>query len=255
LFLWSALSYKVLLKKPVRTWHIMLAHLAAAGPGRVIPGGAGYLSFGTLFLTKQGLKLPQALAVAVTNNLAGFLVNTVVLSIIFAINPDLLRSLNLSSRTLFVIVLVITAVATAVVLARRSKRLKKGTKGTGKELMLLWRRVRTEPQTAISLVSVMLATIATNGLMLYFAAHAVGLELPFGSAIVTISAGVALGSLLPTPGGVGGVEAGLIACMYALGFDLQLATSAALLFRFASYIEPFLPGVAAYFYLRKKRLF
>jgi undecaprenyl-diphosphatase len=105
-----------------------------------------------------------------------------------------------------------------------------------------------------ALVLTFLATLLTNGLMLYLAADAVGLQLTMGSAVVAMSTGVALGSLIPTPGGIGGVEAGLIASLYALGFDLHHATAAALLYRFATYALPFIPGIGAYLWLRKSKM-
>ncbi len=254
LFLWGALGYKVLLEKPIRLWHIILAQLSAAGPGRIVPGGAGQLSFGTLFLSKNGLNLAQALAVGVTNNLAGFIVNSLVLIIVFIAKPNLLKSLHLNVKSFVALAVVIGIILIVVLVARKNKRLKKGSNNTGKELKKLWRRLFANPPKLVKLTVIMLATISTNSLMLFLAAKAVGLPLPLSSALVVMSTGVALGSLVPTPGGVGGVEAGLIASMYALGFNLELATSAALLYRAATYLQPFIPGIGAYSYLRKKEL-
>lgn len=254
LFIWSALGYKLLLSTPIKFRHIVLASLASSGPGRVIPGGAGAISIITLFLRKSGLKLSQALAVALMNNLTGLVVNTTVVTVIFLANPNLIASLSVSGKNLIIFCVIIAIIITGIIAAQHSKKLKIGTNNTGKELKKLWLMLLKTSSRFIGLICVMLVNMSTNSLMLYFAAHAVGLQLPLLSALVAMSTGVALGSLIPTPGGVGGVEAGLIVSMHALGFNLEMATSAALLYRAATYLQPFIPGVGAYLHLRSREL-
>ncbi len=60
-----------------------------------------------------------------------------------------------------------------------------------------------------------------------------------------------LGNLLPMPGGVGGVEGGMIASLAAFGVDAGQAVVAVLLYRALTFWLPLLPGVVAYFQLRK----
>jgi uncharacterized membrane protein YbhN (UPF0104 family) len=60
-----------------------------------------------------------------------------------------------------------------------------------------------------------------------------------------------LGNLLPMPGGVGGVEGGMIASFVAFGVDGGLAVVAVLVYRAFSFWLPLIPGVFAYFQLRK----
>jgi uncharacterized protein (TIRG00374 family) len=60
-----------------------------------------------------------------------------------------------------------------------------------------------------------------------------------------------LGNLLPMPGGVGGVEGGMIGALAAFGVDGGLAVVAVLVFRAFTFWLPLVPGVIAYFQLRK----
>jgi uncharacterized protein (TIRG00374 family) len=60
-----------------------------------------------------------------------------------------------------------------------------------------------------------------------------------------------LGNLLPMPGGVGGVEGGLIGALVAFGVDAGLAVVAVLVFRAFTFWLPLIPGVIAFFQLRK----
>ena len=60
-----------------------------------------------------------------------------------------------------------------------------------------------------------------------------------------------LGNLLPMPGGVGGVEGGMIASFVAFGVDAGLAVVAVLIYRAFTFWLPLIPGVIAFFQLRK----
>jgi uncharacterized protein (TIRG00374 family) len=59
-----------------------------------------------------------------------------------------------------------------------------------------------------------------------------------------------LGNLLPIPGGVGGVEGGMIGAYAAFGVDAGLALVAVLVFRAFTFWLPLIPGVIAFFRLR-----
>jgi uncharacterized membrane protein YbhN (UPF0104 family) len=61
-----------------------------------------------------------------------------------------------------------------------------------------------------------------------------------------------LGNLLPIPGGVGGVEGGMIGAFAAFGVDAGLAVVAVLVFRALTFWLPLLPGVIAFFKLRAR---
>ncbi len=60
-----------------------------------------------------------------------------------------------------------------------------------------------------------------------------------------------LGNLLPMPGGVGGVEGGMIGAFAAFGVAGGLAVVAVLVYRAFTFWLPLLPGVLAYFRLRR----
>lgn len=58
------------------------------------------------------------------------------------------------------------------------------------------------------------------------------------------------GNLLPLPGGIGGVEGGMIAAFAAFGVDVGYATVAVLSYRAFSFWLPTIPGAIAYVQLR-----
>ena len=82
---------------------------------------------------------------------------------------------------------------------------------------------------------------------------ALGGSLPIASIAVVYLTGSAIGSILPTPGGIGGVEAALTAGLTAAGLPGAVAVSAVLLFRLLTFWIPVPFGWAALNYLERKQ--
>jgi putative heme transporter len=80
--------------------------------------------------------------------------------------------------------------------------------------------------------------------------HAFGSPPPFTVIWMAYFVGM-LGNLLPLPGGIGGVEGGMIGVLAAFGVDLQLSVAAVLSYRGISFWLPTVPGAIAYFQLRR----
>jgi uncharacterized membrane protein YbhN (UPF0104 family) len=79
--------------------------------------------------------------------------------------------------------------------------------------------------------------------------HAFGSPPPFTVIWMSYFIGM-LGNLLPLPGGLGGVEGGMIGALAAFGVSLDLAVLAVLSYRAISFWLPTIPGAVAYFQLR-----
>jgi uncharacterized protein (TIRG00374 family) len=86
--------------------------------------------------------------------------------------------------------------------------------------------------------------------VLWAAFHAFGDSPPIAVLIQGFFVGM-LGNLLPMPGGVGGVEGGMIGAFAAFGVDSGLAVVAVLVYRAFTFWLPLVPGVIAYFRLRR----
>ena len=80
---------------------------------------------------------------------------------------------------------------------------------------------------------------------------AFGRSVPIASIAVVYLTGSAIGSILPTPGGLGGVEAALTAGLTAAGLPGAVAVSAVLLFRLITFWLPVPFGWAALSYLER----
>ena len=89
-----------------------------------------------------------------------------------------------------------------------------------------------------------------NIAVLWACFHAFGDPPPWGVLIMGYFVGM-LANLLPLPGGVGGVDGGMIGAFAAFGVDGGLALVAVLTYRGFAFWLPTIPGAIAYFQLRK----
>ena len=80
--------------------------------------------------------------------------------------------------------------------------------------------------------------------------HAFGSAPPQAVIVMAYFVGM-LGNTLPLPGGIGGVDGGMIGAFTAFGLDLENAVVAVLAYRAFSFWLPTLPGAVAYLQLRR----
>jgi len=106
-------------------------------------------------------------------------------------------------------------------------------------------QVATSPLKAVMLLGGAFAMIMSYITALWFSLAAFGGGLGFFEIGVVFLAAQALGQAAPTPGGIGAVEAAMIAAMTALGLEASVAVPTVFLYRVATFWLPILPGVFA----------
>jgi uncharacterized protein (TIRG00374 family) len=89
-----------------------------------------------------------------------------------------------------------------------------------------------------------------NIAVLWACFHAFGDPPPLAVIIMGYFVGF-LGNLLPLPGGIGGVDGGMIGAFAAFGVPLSLVVPAVLAYRVFTFWLPTIPGAIAYFQLRR----
>jgi uncharacterized protein (TIRG00374 family) len=143
------------------------------------------------------------------------------------------------------------------------RRLARGAPGSGKIHRLLTRLASAPAltasgvRTAIALIGRkdvgVLGAVAWWGFdisVLWAMFHAFGSVPPFTVIWMAYFIGM-IGNLLPLPGGLGGVEGGMIGAFAAFNVNLELAVLAVLSYRAISFWLPTFPGAVAYFQLRR----
>jgi undecaprenyl-diphosphatase len=143
----------------------------------------------------------------------------------------------------------VAGVLTLVPAVRRAIGVKVG--GLARRTLGELRAVLADP---VRLAMVLLGSLATPlgqilvlGLVLQ--AFGGGVAIPALGAVYV--GGHAVGSAAPTPGGLGGVEAALIAGLTGVDVDPAVATSAVLVYRLLTYWLVLLPGWLALRHLRR----
>jgi uncharacterized protein (TIRG00374 family) len=86
--------------------------------------------------------------------------------------------------------------------------------------------------------------------VLWASFHAFGEPPPLAVLIQAFFVGM-LGNLLPLPGGIGGVDGGMIGALAAFGVPLDEASLAVLTYRAFAFWLPTIPGAIAYLQLRR----
>jgi Lysylphosphatidylglycerol synthase TM region len=91
---------------------------------------------------------------------------------------------------------------------------------------------------------------AWDNAVLWAAFHAVGADVPLTVVLMGYLIGQ-LGGLLPLPGGVGGIDGGLIGTLVVYGAPAAAATAAVLVYRLILFWLPLLAGGVAFASLRR----
>jgi uncharacterized protein (TIRG00374 family) len=161
-------------------------------------------------------------------------------------------SINFGSAS-FVILVGFSLLATAVWVSHL-----KNVRSYLHKLYLQWKFLlkflANDKKRIIGVLLIAVTIISVNSLIMHLCALSVDVSLSIANTVIALSIGVLVGGLLPTPGGLGAVEAGIAATLVVLGYSAPEATSIALLYRTITYWMPLLPGTVAYFYMRERKL-
>lgn len=219
---------------------------------RFTPANAGGMALRARYLQLSGTELTVAAAAVGLTSMASGVVQAVYL-VLFAVWGGTTSAFaNLSTPSASVLLLIAVAVGAAVGFLVLSS--------FGRRVALPWvRRTRDKVVGSIrdlakrpskmgelfgGAAMAKLVTIAAFAVSV----RALGVDMPFVQAAALYMVANTIGSAVPTPGGVGGIEAALTAALLSVGVASATAASIVLLFRLATFWLPTLPG---YLFLRR----
>ena len=253
MFCCAAGAYVSLALKSIVFRQAVLIELAANAVNKLIPSGIGGMGVHGLFLHRQKHSLAQAAVIVSVNNALGMLVHCAMLLLVVLCVPRSLYEFHLGldapkgwilPGTLLAMVVVIVVVLIRTGLLRRYRR----------QVSTAVQSVKRRPRATGAAALCLLGTPLLQTTLLLLLARYLGIDLTTAQLFIALSVGIFLGAIVPTPGGLGGVEAGIVVACTGFGIDLPHAMALALSFRLLTYWAPLLPGFAALLWARQQKL-
>jgi uncharacterized membrane protein YbhN (UPF0104 family) len=221
------------------------AVLATTAANAVTPAGIGGALLVVRLHRRSGLSGEQAVAAAAVRSLTGALVATVTTVVVaLSLGTSSMPGAATIGRTAGLLALVVVGAALAVpALRRRVLRLTAA-------VFDLARNPRCLASLVLGCAGVTLAQLLT----LQGAVNAVGGHVPWAELLATLMGSAAARSAVPSPGGVGPVEAALVGGLSAVGLGFGTAAAAVAVYRTAGHWLPVLGGVLSMRQLRRAEL-
>jgi undecaprenyl-diphosphatase len=226
-------------------WPTVLAQWASSFINRISPANVGGMALNARFLQKSGVEPAAGVAAVGVNALVGAIAHLVLIVIFFVWAGQALgQAFKLPPASKLLLILAVLAALVGIVLATRPgrrfarTRLLKGVRDAAASL----RRVAASPaKLSLLLGGSALVTLAyIGGLAASVQAFGGGPGIAAIGAVYLGAAAIAAAS--PTPGGLGTIEAALIAGLTGVGLSAGAAVSAVLTYRLATYWLPVAPG-------------
>jgi glycosyltransferase 2 family protein len=226
-----------------------LVQVASTFANRLTPAGLGGIGLNVRYLQRAGMDRPAAVAAVAVNTAAGVLVHVLGLLVAaFLVGQTELHTVQIPRGWPELVALAgVLAVGGLVLwspLGRR--RLVVPTLRAGRELAGVLRR----PGKAAQLLGGSAGVTLAYALTLIGCLTAFNVHLPLADTVAVYLAGAAVASVSPTPGGLGAMEATLVAGLTAVGAPAGPAVAGVLAFRLLTFWLPILPGWLAYRALR-----
>ena len=233
----------------------LLTQSASSFVNRVSPANVGGMALNVRYLQKCGVDSATAVAAVGLNSLAGFIVHVVLLVLFLVWSGQAVgNAFKLpSSSTLLVVIAVVAAVIGAVLATRWGRRhvlhrMAGAVRSAGANLRVVAQRPAKLALLFGGSTAVTLAYI--GALVASVQAFGGGLSVVAVAAVYMGASAVAAAA--PSPGGLGPLEAALVAALTGFGLASGPAVSAVLTYRLITYWLPVLPGWVSWNLLRRR---
>lgn len=220
----------------VRTY---MTQLAVAFSGLVAPAAVGNIALNTRYLQTSGLTPTVAgasVGVAQVAQFCSYFVLLVISGVLAGTGPAVSFSPSpvLVAAILVVLIALLGLLAIPRVRALIADRVLPQIKSAVPQVLAVLQHPKKLSQLLGGALLLDISFVAA----LVCATRAFGAEAPVAAVAVVYFAGAIIGSAVPTPGGLGGIEAAMSAGLIAIGVDSGTAVSSVLLYRLATYWLP-----------------
>jgi len=246
---WSLSGFVLERLNPVRTF---LAQIAASFVTLVTPAAVGGAALNIRYLRQSRVSPADAVASVGVSQVIAFALHVVLLVIFAALTGTAGDTSLRPPDWAYIGVAILVGVILIVLAVPASRRLllSRVAPTLGQVIPRLLDIAQQPAKLAEGIGGALLVTAAYIG-CLAVSVLALGGSLPIISIAVVYLTGSAIGSAVPTPGGLGAVEAALAAGLTAAGLSGATAISSVLLFRAVTFWLPVPLGWAAMNYLQR----
>jgi glycosyltransferase 2 family protein len=232
----------------------LLVQVAGSFITLVTPAAVGGAALNIRYLQRRKIPAPVAAASVGVAQVVAFVLHIVLIVIFAAIAGSSAEEHIQPPRWAWFVLagLVVLALAVLAIPAGRRVLRARLSPTLGQVLPRLLEVAQQPRKLALGIGGALLLSLSYI-LCLAACVAAFGRSVPLAGIAVVYLTGSAIGSILPTPGGLGGVEAALTAGLTAAGLPGAVAVSAVLLFRLLTFWLPVPFGWAAMSYLEREQ--
>ena len=254
-FVFATISFLGSVAQPMPVAASARSQVANAFAQLVGPASAGKMALAGRFLQRNGLTPPEASASVALNTIAGIATHLLLMAGFFAwAGGAEIGGLSLPSVWTLLLAAGVALVAIAIALLFRRVRqmvirpVVDGVRTAAGYVTQVFR----SPIRVVALLGGSALITMSYLFALVFAVEAFGGGLTVAQIGAAYLGAAAIANIAPTPGGVGPLEAAMIAALSGFGLDAGVAISAVLTFRLATFWLPIAPGWVTFMWMERR---
>jgi uncharacterized membrane protein YbhN (UPF0104 family) len=233
----AALAQQGAVRRALPWGRLVAAQFAASAAGQLLPAGLGSGAVNLRFLMRCGMSASRSATALAVKATVGGLVRAALIAVLATACPGVLGLPRLSAGWLAV------AGASAVLAVLLTAALWPRCRTVLVLVLADIRAIHTRPRRAAALWGGSLGFAVLHALVLIAVTRAVALPLAPSLVALLYLAASSAAALLPTPGGLGSLDAALAFALTAGGAPAVTAASAVLGYRLLTVWLPLLPGL------------
>lgn len=251
-FGFAAATYCLLALRRLSYVRTVLIQFAAMFVNRLVPAGVGALGINFVYLRRSGHTGVQATAIAGINNLLGLVGNAILVLLVITLYHRTLPQLSTPHLTSFSVLVIVCVVIIGAALLICKPQWRQNLHRTSSQIIDQLGQYRRRPWRIGGALVTSMALTTLNCITLQLSLQSVGGHLPFAAVLLALTVGVGAGAAVPTPGGIGGVEAGIAAALIAYHVPHDKAIAGVIVFRLINYWFTLLLGALAFMFVQRR---
>ncbi|MFC8242558.1 lysylphosphatidylglycerol synthase transmembrane domain-containing protein [Streptomyces chartreusis] len=245
----SALAQQGAVPRRLPPGPLVAGQFAASAANQVLPAGLGGAAVNLRFLIRRGIPLGDAATAVAVKSTAGGIARGALIAVLFATSPGVLHLPHVNGE---LVAAVSAAAALAVLVPAGPLRPRCRRALTAVRAYL--GAVHARPRRAAALWGGSLAFVVLHCAVLIAVTRAIAMPLAPARVALLYLAASSAAALLPTPGGLGSLDAVLAFALTTTGATATAAASAVLGYRLLTVWLPLIPGLGVLAVLVRRRV-